>query len=301
MRKLLLIILCSLIWLIVANGQNTGFFHTVKPDAGGFHADYQAWLDELDDEGVDKPSASQQTNQNAMVQGIDDDGVWSKLDYLWMFAHDGEKATSEYNMIDPSETLTAVNTPTWTSDEGLQVAYSGHSHCYNMGAIYNGTNWETNGHSWGFFVDYQNGKNIYSGGTAGSAPYYMYSFGYNTTAYDAGEQCAYTIASSGTYMVTMNRTSSTNVDYYIDDTEQDDATGTATAPAADIYVGAINNGGTMLVPNGTNSGYYVKFAFSGADLTADEIDDLHNRLNTYLGTLFVFVIPFFRQKRKLIA
>jgi hypothetical protein len=84
-----------------------------------FDADYQAVLDYATTQGYTLPSAGQQLLQNQLVVDLKDGGIWSKLDTFAVFATDGD---SDFALIDwiRLTDYTAVNSPTFTTDEGFQ-------------------------------------------------------------------------------------------------------------------------------------------------------------------------------------
>ena len=85
---------------------------------GGFDADYQAVLDYATTQGYTLPSAGQQTLQNQLVVDLKAGGIWSKLDTFAVFATDGD---SDFALIDWKRLsdYTAINSPTFTADEGF--------------------------------------------------------------------------------------------------------------------------------------------------------------------------------------
>ena len=86
---------------------------------GGFDADYQAVLDYATTQGYTLPSAGQQILQNQLVVDLKDGGIWSKLDTFGVFATDGDSDFALIDWIRLSD-YTAVNSPTFTTDEGFQ-------------------------------------------------------------------------------------------------------------------------------------------------------------------------------------
>jgi hypothetical protein len=85
----------------------------------GLDADYQAVLNYATTQGYTLPSASQQALQNQLVLDLKTAGVWSKLDTFAVFATDGD---SDFALIDWKRLIdyTAVNSPTFTPNEGFQ-------------------------------------------------------------------------------------------------------------------------------------------------------------------------------------
>jgi hypothetical protein len=86
---------------------------------GGFDADYQAVLDYATTQGYTLPSSGQQTLQNQLLVDLKAGGIWSKLDTFAVFATDGD---IDFALIDWKRLsdYTAVNSPTFTSNQGFQ-------------------------------------------------------------------------------------------------------------------------------------------------------------------------------------
>jgi hypothetical protein len=80
--------------------------------------DYQAVLDYATTQGYTLPSALQQLLQNQLVVDLKDGGIWSKLDTFGVFATDGD---SDFALIDWKRLsqYTAVNSPTFTTNQGF--------------------------------------------------------------------------------------------------------------------------------------------------------------------------------------
>jgi hypothetical protein len=81
--------------------------------------DYQAILDYATTQGYTLPSAGQQALQNQLVVDLKAAGIWSKLDTFAVFATDGDSDFALIDWIRLSQ-YTAVNSPTFTSNEGFQ-------------------------------------------------------------------------------------------------------------------------------------------------------------------------------------
>jgi hypothetical protein len=84
----------------------------------GMDADYKAILDYATTQGYTLPSASQQLLQEQLLIDLKDAGIWSKLDTFAVFATDGD---SDFALIDWKRLTdyTAINSPTFTSNEGF--------------------------------------------------------------------------------------------------------------------------------------------------------------------------------------
>jgi hypothetical protein len=84
-----------------------------------FDPDYQAVLNYATSQSYTLPSASQQILQNQLVLDLKAGGIWSKLDTFGVFATDG---SSDFALIDwiRLSQYTAVNSPTFTANQGFQ-------------------------------------------------------------------------------------------------------------------------------------------------------------------------------------
>jgi hypothetical protein len=95
--------------------------HGIIASSGGvaFDADYQAVLDYATTQGYTLPSAGQQILQNQLVVDLKAGSVWSKLDTFAVFATDGN---IDFALIDWKRLTqyTAVNSPTFTTNQGFQ-------------------------------------------------------------------------------------------------------------------------------------------------------------------------------------
>lgn len=65
------------------------------------------------------PSPARRLLIDRLVRGLKADGLWTKLDALWLAASHDEQA-ARVNLVNPSQLLTAYNSPTFTVDKGLQ-------------------------------------------------------------------------------------------------------------------------------------------------------------------------------------
>ena len=86
---------------------------------GGFDASYQAVLNYATAQGYTLPSAGQQVLQNQLVLDLKATGFWNRYDSFGMFAQDGD---INFGLIDWRRlvTMTAVNSPTFTSNIGIK-------------------------------------------------------------------------------------------------------------------------------------------------------------------------------------
>jgi hypothetical protein len=98
----------------------TGYSNTISVTtaAPSFDADYQAVLDYATTQGYTLPSSGQQTLQNQLVVDLKAGGIWSKLDTFGVFATDGDSDFALIDWIRLSD-YTAINSPTFTTNEGF--------------------------------------------------------------------------------------------------------------------------------------------------------------------------------------
>jgi hypothetical protein len=116
-----------------------------------FDADYQSVLDYGTAQGYTLPSGGQQTLQNDLVVALKAAGVWSKLDTFANFATDGD---SDFALIDwiRLTDYTAVNSPTFTSNQGYQFNGTSSYINTNFNPLTSGTNYTLNNASRGFYL-----------------------------------------------------------------------------------------------------------------------------------------------------
>lgn len=84
-----------------------------------YDTDYQAILDYATAQGYTLPSDAQKTLQNQLLVDLKSAGIWSKLDTFANFATDGD---SNFALIDWKRLTqyTAVNSPTFTTNQGFK-------------------------------------------------------------------------------------------------------------------------------------------------------------------------------------
>jgi hypothetical protein len=120
---------------------NAPSFFGFRSNSGvSFDADYQAVLNYGTTQGYSLPSAGQQVLQNQLVVDLKSGGIWSKLDTFAVFATDGD---SDFALIDWKRLTdyTAVNSPTFTADEGFTGnGTSSYVDC-NYNGLTNGVNY----------------------------------------------------------------------------------------------------------------------------------------------------------------
>jgi hypothetical protein len=140
----------------------------VSSSSGGvivFDTDYQAVLDYATTQGYTLPSAGQQILQNQLVADLKTGGIWSKLDTFAVFATDGD---SDFALIDwiRLTQYTAVNSPSFTTNEGFQGNGTSSYIDTNFNPLTNGVNYTLNNASRYFFPHAFSGAGRIDGNTS---------------------------------------------------------------------------------------------------------------------------------------
>ena len=243
-----------------------------------FDADYQAVLDYGTLQGYTLPSGGQQTLQNDLLVALKAAGVWSKLDTFANFATDGD---SDFALIDWKRLsdYTAVNSPTFTADEGF-TGNGTSSYIDSNFDISTGTNYSLNSASrvmYGVFPndssypESQSGVNQIVTRNAIST---RQQINQGTNYINLASPSDY--AGAGDRFRSINRTSSTNVELFVN-TAQTSRTATSVALVS----------GNQFLLRGFNlytSGTIFKIYGMGDSLVSENTD-LYNALNTYLTSI----------------
>lgn len=245
---------------------------------GGFDADYQAVLNYATTQGYTLPSAGQQLLQNQLVLDLKDAGVWNKLDTFGVFATDGD---SDFALIDwiRLTDYTAVNSPTFTTDEGFQG--NGTSSYIRTGFIPStATKYLLDSASQGFWM---NSGTIGARTNLGSREAFnnKMSYDYNQSIQINGNTQTSRAGSTTSKFYMYNRKDNANVERFINGISiGSDANPSTSKNSFEFYVFAINNGGSPL----GHSSNELSFIFTGASLATESLS-FYNSLNTYMTSL----------------
>lgn len=240
-----------------------------------FDTDYQAVLNYATTQGYTLPSASQQTLQNQLVVDLKTAGVWSKLDTFAVFATDGN---SDFALIDWKRLskYTAVNSPTFTTNEGFQGNGTSSYINSNYRALSNGVNWTLNSAGFGYYLHtidtvIDTGEGVFSS----FGMWLRYSL---KRIYLNRNYSNYTnFNSTSNQFATANRTSSTSVNIT--------SNGTTTDTVASDSVAVVDSDCLILYSAISQfSDAKVSMVFAGGDFTT-ETSDFYNAWNTYFTSL----------------
>lgn len=243
---------------------------------GGFDVDYQAVLNYATTQGYTLPSDSQKTLQNQLVLGLKSAGIWSKLDTFANFATDGD---SNYALIDWKRLTqyTAVNSPTFTTNQGFKGNGISSYIDTNFNAVTQGVNYTQNNASRYVFMFLASGTGALDGKSVVSIN--------NMTRASTGNQRINqgTIGLTGGSfdftaiqgMKSIHRTNSTNVELF-NATSQ----GSRTATSANMN----SNNQFVLRAGSVYGGHTVSMYANGASLVSENTDFV-NAFNTYITSL----------------
>jgi hypothetical protein len=253
-------------------GLGLGLFRAAE--GGGFDADYQAVLNYATTQGYTLPSAGQQTLQNQLVVDLKAGGVWSKLDTFANFATDG---SSNFALIDWKRLTqyTAVNSPTFTTNEGFKGNGTSSYINTNYNAQTVGTNYTTTNASAGFWSELMthDANYIYSGG---STYFRDLSAALFRQAMNDGDGTNRTSPLGEFKYCHSDRSSSTVKNLYEN-----------AAPLGPYAQNSSTAAVNFLLLNLTTSYSSSKISlfYCGASFTAGEITAFYNKYNTYLTSL----------------
>ncbi len=256
---------------------------------GGYHATSTAYFAAM----TVQPDTTRKDLINALIAGLDSDGVLAKLQALWLIgSHDAQAA--RVNAKTPGTfNLTAVNSPAFTTDRGYQT--DGSTSYLDTGYVPS-TSATQNDHALGAWVNQtpnDTGSNTINamGGTISA------SFGSQIIPRSTVGLLRGRVATTGSLdhtgatvtdkkgLTILDRSSSALT---TSSRNGDTVTGTNTAASAGLstfsyYLLGINSSATFA--NSLGSTGRISAAFVGASLGATHRIALFNRLNTYLTAI----------------
>jgi hypothetical protein len=251
-------------------------------------ADYQAVLDYATTQGYTLPSAGQQVKQNKLLVDLKDAGVWSKLDSFAVFATDGN---SNFALIDWKRLsqYTAVNSPTFTTNQGFNGNGSSSYLNTNYNPTVNAVKFLQNNASFGVWrriLDTTVGGGSGEMGLYQSTPLVVtrmsVSRGYNLSGFNddsGGGDPSSSINSTG--LISMNRVNSTTYNFYDNGVLHQQITKSTTGlPNLNFYIFGHNFNGSFIQPNKSQ----FSMVYVGENLT-NEQSNFTSIFDTYLTSL----------------
>ena len=239
---------------------------------GGFDSDYQAVLDFATSEGDTLPSANQHILQNQVVLSLKTFGIWNKLDSFAMFATDGDVG---FSLIDWKRLvkMTAVNSPTFTADEGFTG--NGTSSRIHSGLTPNGLgNYKLNAASFGVFVKTQGTKNKYLAGAGRNARMSAVESTVNRIS-STSLNSAFDFNILG--LSHLNKSSATNAQCIVNGVTSNRTVTNESLPTNFVFLDYSTSG------NGPSDAQ-ISLGFIGGDLSA-EAADFSAAVNTYISSI----------------
>jgi hypothetical protein len=241
-----------------------------------FDADYQAVLDYATTQGYTLPSAGQQLLQNQLVVDLKDGGIWSKLDTFGVFATDGDSDFALIDWIGLSQ-YTAVNSPTFTTDEGFQGDGTSSYINTNFNPATQGVNFANNNAGISLYVKIAQTLGVDIFGETSSA-IRLRNANNVLQRLNAGSNALAAINMSGTGVLTWNKNSISNWTFYNNLTQSFNG--------SFVSVVSPSNNLLILTLNGTTtfSNIQISIVAMGSSLDAENTN-LNTHFNSYINSI----------------
>jgi hypothetical protein len=245
----------------------------VGSQIGQFDVSYQAILNYATTQGYTKPSAAQQIKQNKLVLDLKAAGVWSKLDTFAVFATDGN---NNFALIDWKRLsqYTAINSPTFTTNEGFTGNGTSSYIDTNFIPSTNGVNFTLNNASRMAWVSGTSTNTIIDG-NGGQNNSFMNKSNSNSQRFNSSSNLSAIADNSPDGYRLYNRTSSTNTELFVGTTQYSRTQTSLSLPTQSQQI---------LQSSANRSSYKVAFYGMGASLVSENTN-FYNALNTYLTSL----------------
>lgn len=242
-------------------------------------ADAQAYIDKIETDSGETVSASYDSNIDTLVQGLKTDGIWSKLDFLYLHKRTPYREGVIINMIDATAQGSENGSLTWSETAGLTG--NGSTGYFNPGFTpsVDGVNFTQNDASFGFRIsDALNG-------VWGNDNVKITAFDADTiiTKLNQSSDEFTTIADPLDGFLGLCRASSTNVRIFSDGSLQENAAETSSALSSEQILFLAKDSGGGPSDFSTNT---MEFGYAGANLTDAEMADFNSRMNTYFASSF---------------
>ena len=258
----------------------------IASQIASFDADYQAVLTYATTQGYTLPSVGQRIKQNQLVVDLKLAGVWSKLDTFAVFATDGN---SNFALIDWKRLsqYTAVNSPTFTTDEGFTgngtSSYINTNYNPNTNAVNLSLNSTSIG---GYKFNTSTALTCDLGSLVGTPVVLRLHFsanggiGVNSTGFMVANTTPYAV-SQGTFALI--RDNSSDFDYYKNSVKTIFQTETVVSvgiPSLNLFALARNSNGTA----NQFSADKLSIIYGGASIT-NEYSDFVDALDSYIASI----------------
>lgn len=230
-----------------------------------------------------QPTAQHKLDMNTLIKSLKDNGVWVKLDRLFVWAahtNGGGEALKDWT--NPARSATTVSSPVFTALRGFKGNGAGYINT-GYSPLNNGVNYSLNSAS---VAHYIRAQGFTSGAFSAAAPSTRNEVRWDTSNYTAINDAT----SSGTVVAGMNivqRESSTTKRLITNNTAITSSATSTRVVSENQYVLARNNGGTAdaLATNGE-----VSLSAYGNQFTQAEWTAFTNAVETYMDAIGAGVI-----------
>ena len=250
------------------------------------------------DRMITQPTDARKQLMDDLVSGLKTDGIWAKLDALWVFGcHTNDHSEAMINWIDPGDTdctLEGTTEPSFVANKGFTSnGTTGYIDTHFNPGTPSGA-MAQNDATMGFYTNTARpggGGSIYDMGCYdGSVDYSHIGFvkgGDYLAALNSGGNVNIVIVDTQEGLIAVTRTNATQINFHgrYDSGDPDRnstvANNSQALPSANIYICARN-------ANGSAAGFTTRqysAAFVGTYITQANVDDLHDRLKTYFDAL----------------
>jgi hypothetical protein len=245
-------------------------------------ADYQAVLTYATTQGYTLPSFGQRLLQNQLVIDLKAAGIWNKLDSFGVFATNG---SSDFALIDWKRLslLTAVNSPSFTTNEGFNSNGTSSYINSNYNPFIDGINYTQNSASLGvYLLSNPSGNFVYTGGYSDPSILTVLNPNRGAPLGRINDTAAFpTTGLAATGLISQNRPNSTTRNIYGNGTlHQSGASVSTGVPNANYYILALNDNG----PASLFTTEKVSMHYCASDLTPNQTD-FATAMNTYINSL----------------
>jgi hypothetical protein len=264
------------------------FVNVLSDEVSPFDAATTAWVAAVVSNGG-TVSGGRQIAVNDLIVGLKADGIWTKLDRLWLFA--AENTASALTDLAANELATEVNSPTFTVDSGYSNGGSGVYIDTNFNPVTAAGNYVRDDASWFLWnVTSRAANAVYDWGAAGVTNQDNF-----LRSRDSGDVVKFAINlilgaipsfantdSGGFYQA--SRTGPTASEFYKNGVSLGtDSGSSAVLVSVNFFVQLLNNNGA---PHDGSSDEYSCFG-AGSSLTPTESADLYSHLRTYMTAVGV--------------
>jgi hypothetical protein len=268
---------------------NVPSFFGFRSGAYGFTAEYQAVLSYATTQGYTLPSASQQVLQNQLVIDLKAAGIWNKLDTFGVFATDAEDSpgsnTSDFALIDwiRLSQYTAINSPTFTTNQGFKGNGTSSYIDINYNALTNGVNFTQNDASFGFYQYMArttigiSENNFGTGAFPGNyvRPIVPARFAVNNSSLAATADATYLY--NNIQFTHVNRNNSAQINPYVDGVSLGPKTAASVGLSTSPFF-VFKNSASIFQDSG------ISIIFVGGSLSSESLN-FYNAINTYLTSI----------------